>query len=560
MTKKTRLELTWPGKENRPALEPRILIEHPELSYHAAARRDGDRFDNLLIKGDNLLALKALEADYAGKVKCVFIDPPYNTGSAFTHYDDGLEHSIWLGMMRDRLECIHRLLCDEGSLWVTLDDNEAHYFKVMADEVFGRRNFIIDICWQKRDGPPNDRKIGSINDHVLVWSKSSDLMGKKTKAEEAFNLMARTEKADSQYQVFAEPDGPDERGPFRKIDTTANGKGGRFVQSLYYGIVNPYTGEEVWPREGTCWRHKKEEMERLQNDRRLFWGAKGTARTPMRKLFKSEAKQGMSAPSIWTDAGLNQHASSEMESIFGQKAAFETPKPEFLLNRIIHIATNPGDLVLDSFAGSGTTGAVAHKMGRRWIMVEIGDHADTHIVPRLRKVIDGTDQGGISKAVSWQGGGGFRYCTLAPSLLARDAWGNWVIDRAYNPEMLSQAMCRHLGFAYAPSQDEAEWWRHGQSSESDFLYVTTQSLTHDALKLLSEAVGPERTLLVCARAFAGQIDQFPNLMAKKIPSAILTACEWGRDDYSLNVANLPQAREAAPDFGPLFAEAEAGDE
>ncbi|MBV1692051.1 site-specific DNA-methyltransferase [Novosphingobium sp. G106] len=559
MTKKTRLELTWPGKENRPALEPRILIEHPEMSYHAAERRKGDRFDNLLIKGDNLLALKALEADYAGRVKCVFIDPPYNTGSAFTHYDDGLEHSLWLSLMRDRLECIHRLLADDGSLWVTLDDNEAHYFKVMADEVFGRKNFIIDVCWQKRDGPPNDRKIGSISDHILVWSKSSDLLGKKTKAEESFNLMARTEKADAQYQVFAEPDGPDERGPFRKIDTTANGKGGRFVQSLYYGIVNPYTGEEVWPRDGTCWRHKKEEMERLQSESRLFWGAKGTARTPMRKLFKTEAKQGMSAPSIWADVGLNQHASSEMEGLFGQKAAFETPKPEFLLNRIIHIATNPDDLVLDSFAGSGTTGAVAHKMGRRWIMIEIGEHAETHIVPRLKKVIDGKDQGGVSKAVDWKGGGGFRYLTLAPSLLAKDAWGNWVIDKVYNPEMLAEAMCKHLGFDYAPSQEEGEWWRHGQSSESDFLYVTTQSLTHEALKLLSEAVGSDRTLLVCARAFAGQVDQFPNLMAKKIPSTILSSCEWGKDDYSLSVVNLPQAQEATPDFGPLFANEEAAD-
>lgn len=238
-------------------------------------------------------------------------------------------------------------------------------------------------------------------------------------------------------------------------------------------------------------------------------------------------------------------------------------KPEALIKRCFELSTSPGDLVLDSFAGSGTTGAVAHKMGRRWIMVEIGDHADTHIVPRLQKVVDGTDQGGISKAVDWKGGGGFRYFTIAPSLLAKDAWGNWVVDRQYNPEMLAEALCKHLGFTYAPSQDEAEWWRHGQSSETDFLYVTTQSLTHEALKRLSDAVGPERTLVVCAHAFAGSTDAFPNLTAVKIPSAILTRCEWGRDDYSLNVANLPASQDTAPDepdLGPLFAAQEAADD
>ena len=228
-------------------------------------------------------------------------------------------------------------------------------------------------------------------------------------------------------------------------------------------------------------------------------------------------------------------------------------KPERLLRRCIELTTNPGDLVLDSFAGSGTTGAVAHKMGRRWIMVEIGDHADTHIVPRLTKVIDGTDQGGISKAVGWEGGGGFRYYSLAPSLLARDRWGNLVISEAYNPEMLAEAMCKHLGFAYAPAQDESDWWQHGRSSETDFLYVPTQSLTHDALKLLSEAVGPDRTLMICARAFAGAADGFANLTCRKIPATILTKCEWGRDDYSLNVAALPERAVDEPDAGPLFA-------
>ncbi len=434
-----------------------------------------------------------------------------------------------------------------GSIWATLDDNEAHYFKVLGDEIFGRDCFIADISWQKRDGPPNDRKIGSIHDHILVWSRSRSGASKKTLAEESFNLMARTEKADAQYQVFAEPDGPDPRGPFRKIDTTANGKGGRYVESLFYPIENPYTHEEVWPRKGTCWRHNREEMYRLQADKRLFWGAKGTATTPMRKLFKTEAKQGMSSPSIWTELALNQHASSELEALFGEKAAFETPKPEALLHRILQIATNEGDVVVDSFAGSGTTGAVAHKMRRRWIMVELGDQATTHIVPRMKKVINGEDKGGATKETGWKGGGGFRFLHIAPSLLDKDRFGNLIISKQYNAAMLAEAMCKVMGFTYAPS-DEL-YWQQGQSTENDFLYVTTQTLTREQLAKLSDEVGDNRSLLICCAAFRGKADAFPNLTVKKIPSAVLSKCEWGHDDYSLNVANLPKAApivEVAP--------------
>lgn len=535
-----RLELTWIGKENRPRLEPRILLEDPEKSYHGPHRvTDHDLFDNRLIFGDNLLALKALEQEFAGKIKCIFIDPPYNTGSAFAQYDDGVEHSLWLSLIRDRLGLLARLLTPDGSLWVSLDDNEAHYLKVLGDEIFGRGCFVADISWQKRDGPPNDRKIGSIHDHILVWGKTKPGSSKKTLAEEVFNLMSRTEKADAQYQVFAEPDGPDLRGSFRKIDTTANAKGGRYVESLFYALKNPYTREEVWPRKGTCWRHSREEMARLEGEKRLYWGVKGTATTPMRKLFKTEAKQGMTSPSIWTDTGFNQHASAHLEELFGGKATFETPKPETLLSRIIHIATNPGDWVLDSFAGSGTTGAVAHKMGRRWIMIELGEHCHTHIIPRLKKVIDGEDPGGITKAVGWKGGGGFRYYRLAPSLLEKDKWGNWVISKQYNPAMLAEALCKLEGFTYAPS--DTIYWQHGHSTERDFVYVTTQNLSPDQLQQLSDEVGSDRSLLVLCTAFRGKAERWPNLTVKKIPRAVLSRCEWGHDDYSLSVENLPKA-------------------
>lgn len=225
--------------------------------------------------------------------------------------------------------------------------------------------------------------------------------------------------------------------------------------------------------------------------------------------------------------------------------SFSTPKPEKLLKRVLDLATAPGDLVLDSFAGSGTTGAVAHKMGRRWIMVELGEHCHTHIIPRLKKVIDGEDEGGITKAVDWKGGGGFRYYRLAPSLLEKDSFGNLIISKQYNAAMLAEAMCKLMGFRYEPSEEF--YWQQGRSTENDYIYVTTQTLTREQLHALSEAVGPKRSLLVCCAAFRGKTDGFRNLTLKKIPLAVLEKCEWGHDDYSLNVANLPKAPEANPE-------------
>jgi len=387
-----------------------------EVPYHLLKREGiyGDASaatNNLIIQGDNLLALKALLPFYGGRVKCIFIDPPYNTQSAFEHYDDRLEHSQWLSMIYPRLALLRDLLAEDGSIWVSIDDNEAHYLRVLMDEIFGRGCFIADIAWKRRDGAPNDRKIGSTYDHILVFSKERSGSAKKTRAEEAFNLMQRTEKADSQYQLYEEPFGFDERGPFRKVDSTGNAKGGRYVESLVYPVTNPFTGKEVWPRKGRCWVYSRDEMLAMVADRRFFWGKDGKAGTPMRKLFKTEAKPGMTAPTIWDDVGLNQHAAREIEILFGEKASFETPKPEGLMKRILEIASNPGDIVLDSFLGSGTTAAVAQKMGRHYIGIEMGKHALTHCVPRLEKVVAG-EQGGISEAVQWKGGGGFSFLTL----------------------------------------------------------------------------------------------------------------------------------------------------
>ncbi len=527
---KQKLELTWIGKHKRPKLEARILLEDPEKSYHAKVRSESAAFDNRLIFGDNLLALKALEQELTGKVKCVFIDPPYNTGSAFTHYDDGLEHSIWLGLMRDRLEIIKRLLSDDGSLWITIDDNEAHYLKVLCDEVFGRGNFVVNAIWQKKYAPQNDAKWLSDNhDHILVYAKNKEVWRP--------NLLPRTVEAEARYK---NPDN-DPRGAWKATDFSVK----TYSAANDYPIETP-TGRVVNPPESRCWVTSKERFEELVADNRIWFGKTGN-NVPSLKKFLTEVKGGTTSLTVWLyeEVGHNQDAKKEVKQ-FNSKDVFDTPKPEKLLERIIHLATNKGDLVLDSFAGSGTTGAVAHKMGRRWIMVELGEHCHTHIIPRLQKVIDGEDQGGISKAVNWQGGGGFRYFRLAPTLIVNDKWGNQIINPDYNPEMLAEALAKLEGFTYMPSENH--WWQHGYSSENDFIYVTTQSLSVEQLQVLSDEVGAGRSLLICCSAWRGitadqAAERFPNLSLKKIPKMILKRCEWGHDDYSLNVANLPMAEE-----------------
>ena len=528
--KKQKLELTWIGKHKRPKLEARILLEDSEKSYHAKVRSESAAFDNRLIFGDNLLALKALEQEFTGKVKCVFIDPPYNTGSAFTHYDDGLEHSIWLGLMRDRLEIIKRLLADDGSLWITIDDNEAHYLKVLCDEVFGRANFVANAIWQKKYAPQNDAKwLSDSHDHILIYAKNKTLWRP--------NLLSRTEEANSLYK---NPD-KDPRGVWMSDNMSVK----TYSETNDYPITTP-SGRIVNPPASRCWAYSQEKLQQLISDNRIWFGSKGEG-VPRIKRFLIEVKSGIVAKTMWLrdEVGDNQDAKKEVKQ-FNAKDVFDTPKPEKLVQRIIHLATNPGDLVLDSFAGSGTTGAVAHKMGRRWIMVELGEHCHTHIIPRLQKVIDGEDQGGISKAVNWQGGGGFRYFRLAPTLIVNDKWGNQIINPDYNPEMLAEALAKLEGFTYMPSENL--WWQHGYSSENDFIYVTTQSLSVEQLQVLSDEVGAGRSLLICCSAWRGitadqAAERFPNLSLKKIPKMILKRCEWGHDDYSFNVANLPMAEE-----------------
>jgi adenine-specific DNA-methyltransferase len=526
--KKQKLELTWIGKENRPRLEPRILLEDPSLSHHAAHRvSDNDIFDNRLIFGDNLLALKALEQEFTGRIRCIFIDPPYNTGSAFEHYDDSIEHSLWLSLMRHRLELLHRLLSTDGSLWITIDDNECHYLKVLCDEIFGRQHFVATCVWEKDKGGRGDADISLSHDNILVYAKDRKAWS------DSRNLMPRTEV---QLSRFRNPDG-DVRGPWRQGDD-GTAKSGNEKQR--FEVTLP-SGRVVKPPPGRYWGFSQQNLDLARKEGRAYFGTDGD-RLPIIKRYLSEVRAGV-APRTWWPAdevGTNQGAKRDhLNKLLTHVEPFATPKPEGLLQRIIHIATNEGDLVLDSFAGSGTTGAVAHKMGRRWIMVELGEHIHSHIIPRLKKVIDGNDPGGITNAVDWKGGGGFRYYKLAPSLLEKDKWGNWVINKQYNAAMLAEALCKLEGFKYDPS--DSIYWQHGRSTETDFIYVTTANLSHDQLAQLSDEVGPNRTLLVLCTAFRARRDQFQNLTIKKIPKAVLSRCEWGHDDYSLQVENLPKA-------------------
>jgi adenine-specific DNA-methyltransferase len=521
---KQKLELTWVGKDQRHRLEPRVLLETPELSYTAQTRvTDADIFDNRLIFGDNLLALKALEQELAGQVKCIFIDPPYNTGSAFEHYDDGIEHSLWLSMMRDRLELLRTLLSEDGSIWITVDQNESHYLKVMMDEIFGRGNFVCEIIWRSADSSNNDTKQFSLDHNtLLVYSRNPDWLSIR---------LSRTEESDAHY---ANPDN-DPRGAW----FSGNLSSPKPRKNLMFDIISPSGNAIKSPKNG--WRWSQETMLQKIKTQEIIFVSNETK--IIRKTYLADQK-GLAPSSVWDtveETGHNRQAKYELIKLFPEMSTnelFDTPKPERLIKRILEISTLEGDLVLDSFAGSGTTGAVAHKMGRRWVMIEVKEAtAETFIIPRLQKVVDGTDQGGISQSVGWKGGGGFRYYHLAKSVLTKDKWDNWIINPGFNAALLAEAMCKIEGYTYCPS--DTEYWNQGYCNENSFIFVTTQYLTLEQLEMISEDVGLERNLLIMGSSYSGGFEAFNNLTLKKIPQAVLDKCEYGRDDYSLKIENLP---------------------
>lgn len=571
MTNKQRLELTWIGKENRPKLEPRILLEDPEKSYHAQHRvTENDIFDNRLIFADNLLALKALEKEFANAVKCVYIDPPFNTGAAFKYYDDSLEHSTWLGFMRDRLALIKKLLRPDGFVCCHIDDSEGHYLKVLMDEVFGRNNYLATIYVQVRYAEKTLKQDMDFHKQVeqihvyrrdfgakpILANRASGFQKFRFNIQEfssgkAFLLGGKkvTVFAKGEWSISESEGHIDGLKEIWATGTILDGNSsGRFFRDYLTGRASEDGLGALYKVEG------------IGDDALGYRYFTGPAR-----LTATKGKYYQGVP-VDQRSETAEAKTTPIENFYDLAASFGNcrgeggvdfrggKKPEALLKLILDRFSAPGEIVLDSFAGSGTTGAAAHKMGRRWIMVELRDHCHTHIIPRMKRVIEGEDQSGITNALGWKGGGGFRYYRLAPSLLEKDRWGNWVINHDYNAAMLAEALCKLEGFTYAPS--DAVYWQHGHSTERDFVYVTTASLTHEQLQELSDEVGPDRTLLVLCTAFRAKADRYPNLTVRKIPKQVLLRCEWGHDDYSLQVENLPKA-PPSPGQQSMFSEEEA---
>ena len=520
-----KLELTWYGKDEPIRVEPRLLIENAELSNTAA---DPDT-ENMLIHGDNLLALKALEAKYAGQVKCIYIDPPYNTGSAFEHYDDNLEHSLWLNLMRSRLEILRILLHETGSIWISLDDNEAHYLKVLGDEVFGRKNFIADIAWEKADSPRMDAKLFSTRyDHTLVFAKNIDSVQiNQVTNDEVPEHYNKTDESGRKYYLK----------PLRYMGAEDS----RTARpNLYFPITAP-DGTKVYPirNDGSDgrWRWAKDKVD--SSSELLEWvkGKKGW--TVYYRIFANEFST-RPPETLWTHqyAGSNRNAKAEIKALFEGDKSFDTPKPEKLIEVILDIGSNPGDLVLDSFLGSGTTAAVAQKMGRRWIGVEMGSHAYTHCKVRLDKVIAGEDPGGITKAQNWQGGGGYRFYEVAPTLIIKDPFDEDVINEAYDANMLAAAVALHEGFRYAP--DGKLFWKQSVGNENSYLFVTTRHLNSAYLDSIKDTMEEGEYLIIACRSFESGLDRaYDNIAIKKIPQMLLDRCEFGHTDYNLNIVHPP---------------------
>ena len=416
--------LNWVSRDKdlkRAAAAPYRLLEAvPELG--AGDPSSG----NMLIQGDNLDALKALLPYYAKRVKCIYIDPPYNTRSAFEHYDDNLQHAEWLAMIYPRLELLRDLLSEEGSLWLTLDDNEGHYAKVVCDEVFGRANFVAEIAWQKVFAKKNKALISGSHDHILVYAKDLTHWSR--------NLIPRT--ADQQSAFSNKDDDP--RGVWQSVAYSVQSEDAIRRAAYRYDIELP-SGRTVGPPSGRHWNGLPERTASLRAENRLWFGRGGDS-PPRMKVFLSEVQQGVVPDTWWTHemAGSNQDSKKEQVALFPEVEPFGTPKPEKLISVILRIASDAGDLVIDSFLGSGTTAAVAHKMGRRYIGIETGEHAVTHCSPRLRKVIEG-EQGGISQSVGWQGGGGFAFYRLGES----------VFDEAgrINPAIRFAHLAAHIWFS-----------------------------------------------------------------------------------------------------------------
>lgn len=552
-----KLELTWIGKGNEPQLEPRILIEDPNKSF-------GDsNSGNMLIHGDNLLALKALEQTYTGKIKCIYIDPPYNTGNAFEHYDDGIEHSIWLNLMTQRLKILKTLLSDDGVIFVQIDDSEGAYLKVIMDEIFGRNNFETTFYIQVRYGNKTlneDNNYQKLIEQVLVYKRP---MFKPNKQVIDYSidkfcwkiteLAAGKEEIIGGRKVLVFKEGEyvieqTEPSLMSLKETWATGslvkQGGSAAEffdlhlsqrksvdglNALYKVIDMGTNGD-----GLGYRYISGPKKATASKGKFYTGV------PIEKI--EEIKTGNAKKELPIANFYDYSASFGNCRQEGGVSFNGGKKPEDLIKMILEIGSKEGDIILDSFLGSGTTLAVAHKMKRKYIGIELGEQAYTHCLPRIKSIVQGTDLSGITNEVNWIKGGGFKYYNLAPTLLMKDKYGNEVVNPAYNANMLAAAMAKQEGFRYSP--DSSIYWKQSFSSEKDFLYTTTQFVTVEMLDRLSEEMQPGESLLVCCKSYAkGCLNRHANVTIKKIPQMLLGRCEFGRNDYSLNIVNMPNNNE-----------------
>lgn len=558
-----KLELTWYGKDKPIVVEPRILIENTALSNCA---NDPDT-ENMLIHGDNLLALKALESKYAGQVKCIYIDPPFNTGQAFEHYDDNLEHSIWLNLMNTRFRYLYNLLDINGLFWIHLDDIEVHYCKVLLDEIFSRQNFVAHITYERSAvaGLGQGGYLVNTTEHILLYKKG--ILPNKTNyshEELGFNIIKR-------YNHYISDFG--ERKLVREFTAKSNGEAVRVYEHSGFSIEtislrDPKNREEEI-RENfakhldSLYRGNRVQKENeFQNDiisqldKDKFYSVdyipsrgKNEGIPTTLYYYNCELLSWLKDTTTLNDGRMTKatkmttlwkHGEIPKADIANEGGVVfpRSKKPEQLIRRILEMSTDPGDLVLDSFLGSGTTAAVAHKMKRRFIGIEMGDHAYTLCKPRLDNVIAGNDSLGITKAVNWQGGGGYRFYELAPSLINEDSFGEAVINPDYDADMLAAAMALHEGFTYQPDSDL--FWKQSVGNESSYLFVTTRHLNSPFLDSIRDTMEDGEYLIIACRSYdAGLEKAYDNITIKKIPQMLLDRCEFGKTDYNLNIIQPP---------------------
>ncbi len=564
MNKVQKLELTWVGKNEELHIEPRILVENKELSNIS----NDPNTENMLIHGDNLLALKALEQKYVGQIKCIYIDPPYNTGAAFEHYDDNLEHSTWLNLMKPRLEILWNLLSDDGIIFVQIDDNEQAYLTVMMDEIFGRKNRNT-IC-VKMSEPTGvkmthaDKRLPKLKEYILMYRKNDLKINQvkipKDKWDNEYKLLLTNV---NQKQIEFIKSVMNSEDPLdvdiKKADT--------MLKDIEYTNIEDYLRKNNIVDTEEQQKFKYDNAWRILRDVATTGSAKNIAdkkmssfkgnffliKTPKNKVYliKNGYNSKVAQPRIkmlfaedylmvnpcdlWLDittTGLEAEGGVEFK---------KSKKPEKLLQRCIEIASQKGDFVLDSFLGSGTTACVAHKMGRKWIGIEMGEHAYTHCKVRLDKIIDNQDSGGITKLVNWKGGGGYRFYELAPTLIKEDAFGQPIINPEYNAEMLAAAVAKHEGYFYNP--DSSVFWKQSNNKGNSYLFVTTNHVDSRIVETIKADMKEDEFVLIVCKSFDSNCNGYKNIAIKKIPQSLLKNCEFGVDNYNLNIINPPVYEE-----------------